>query len=141
MIDRRLLLATAAGGLAWAAYRWLPGGQASAAGKFEIEKSDAEWRSILTPAQYDVLRKHGTEPRVLHANFDGRGARHVSEARDEAREGVAKHEAKRMRRDHRRHQRQSGVEHCVFLRAENRSNDRGDHQDCGGGSRWENPLR
>ena len=29
--------------------------------KFEIEKSDEEWRRLLTPAQYDVLRKHGTE--------------------------------------------------------------------------------
>jgi peptide-methionine (R)-S-oxide reductase len=28
---------------------------------FEIEKTDAEWRQILTPEQYRVLRKHGTE--------------------------------------------------------------------------------
>ena len=28
---------------------------------FEVEKSDAEWRSMLTPAQYDILRRHGTE--------------------------------------------------------------------------------
>jgi peptide-methionine (R)-S-oxide reductase len=34
---------------------------AAHAQKFEIEKSDAEWRTQLTPAQYDVLRKHGTE--------------------------------------------------------------------------------
>lgn len=27
----------------------------------KIEKSDAEWRQILTPEQYRVLRKHGTE--------------------------------------------------------------------------------
>jgi len=28
---------------------------------FEIEKTDEEWRRILTPEQYRVLRKHGTE--------------------------------------------------------------------------------
>ena len=27
----------------------------------KIEKSDAEWRQILSQAQYDVLRKEGTE--------------------------------------------------------------------------------
>ena len=28
---------------------------------FEVEKSDEEWRRILTPEQYAVLRGHGTE--------------------------------------------------------------------------------
>jgi peptide-methionine (R)-S-oxide reductase len=28
---------------------------------FEITKTDAEWRSMLTPEQFRVLRKHGTE--------------------------------------------------------------------------------
>jgi peptide-methionine (R)-S-oxide reductase len=31
-------------------------------GRFEVMKSEAEWRKILTPAQFDVLRKQGTEP-------------------------------------------------------------------------------
>jgi len=31
--------------------------------RFEITKADAEWQAELTPSQYEVLRKHGTEPR------------------------------------------------------------------------------
>ena len=37
------------------------GAAASAAGGFEVEKPDAEWRRLLTPAQYAVLRGRGTE--------------------------------------------------------------------------------
>lgn len=29
--------------------------------EFEIVKTEAEWREILTPEQFQVLRKHGTE--------------------------------------------------------------------------------
>ncbi len=29
--------------------------------KFEINKTEEEWRSILTPEQFKILRKHGTE--------------------------------------------------------------------------------
>src|SRR5438094_269453 len=31
--------------------------------KFEVAKTDEEWQTELSPSQYEVLRKHGTEPR------------------------------------------------------------------------------
>lgn len=59
MVDRRILMggAVAALGAAFGLSR----SQAASGGKFEVSKSEAEWRRILTPAQYYVLRDHGTE--------------------------------------------------------------------------------
>ena len=62
MIDRRALAATLAGLFGIAASKWWPAAPARAAGKFEIEKTDAEWRAQLTPQQYEILRQEGTEP-------------------------------------------------------------------------------
>ena len=43
-----------------AALWWMRDGSADAA-TFEIVKSDDEWRRLLKPAAYKVLRQHGTE--------------------------------------------------------------------------------
>ena len=61
MTDRRILLTAVAGLFGLGAFRWFRGEPAQAAEKFEIEKTDAEWRAQLTPQQYEILRKHGTE--------------------------------------------------------------------------------
>ena len=47
---------------------------------FEIVKSDAEWRALLSPEQYRVLREHGTE-RAGTSPLDkeyGRGTYHCA---------------------------------------------------------------
>ena len=35
-----------------------------------VEKTEREWREQLTPAQYDVLRGHGTERAFTGKYFD-----------------------------------------------------------------------
>ena len=61
MLDRRMFLA-GAGGLAVIA-GFYGGRRPSVAAQwsFEIQKTEAEWRSVLTPAQFDVLRRRATE--------------------------------------------------------------------------------
>ena len=61
MIDRRILLASVASLFGLAAFRWLRISPARASEKFEVEKTDAEWRAQLTPQQYEILRQEGTE--------------------------------------------------------------------------------
>jgi peptide-methionine (R)-S-oxide reductase len=63
MENRRSLLAVILAGLGalmgWRALRE-EGGEA-AAQSFEISRTPEEWKRALTPAQYHVLRQHGTE--------------------------------------------------------------------------------
>jgi peptide-methionine (R)-S-oxide reductase len=61
MITRRMLLAGAAAVAVLAALRWSSADDEAAAGAFEIEKSDDEWRRALNAAQFNVLRRHSTE--------------------------------------------------------------------------------
>jgi len=61
MTKRSMLLGAAGVGAVFAGLRWSAETDAAPAEKFEIEKSDDEWRRILTAAQYNVLRQHGTE--------------------------------------------------------------------------------
>ena len=61
MVDRRLLLAGAGALALIAGMRWLRATDVEAATSFEVQKSDSEWRALLSKAQYEVLRLHRTE--------------------------------------------------------------------------------
>lgn len=58
MFTRRLVMLSSAAALL---APWVRPGAARAAETFPVTRSDAEWRQRLTPQQYEVLRRDGTE--------------------------------------------------------------------------------
>ena len=61
MISRRLLLTGGVAAMALAAgWAWRTR-QTKASETFAVSHTDAEWRKLLTPEQYQVLRQEGTE--------------------------------------------------------------------------------
>src|ERR1700754_1476068 len=75
MFTRRLVLSGAAAGLAIAASHPWTAGAARAEETFEVTHSDDEWRRMLTPDQFAVLRESGTERPYTSAllHEEGRG--------------------------------------------------------------------
>lgn len=58
-LDRRALLGSAAlGGIAWLVFRPSPG---EATVRFEVTHTPAEWKQLLGPERYHILREAGTE--------------------------------------------------------------------------------
>jgi peptide-methionine (R)-S-oxide reductase len=61
MTTRRFMIFGASAVAMFSFWRLSSDTRAAPTDKFEVEKSDEEWRRLLSPAAYNVLRKHGTE--------------------------------------------------------------------------------
>ncbi|MBC2779071.1 peptide-methionine (R)-S-oxide reductase MsrB [Parasphingopyxis marina] len=60
-LDRRTLMAGGAFGALMTLIGCNSRAEATSGGNFRVSLSDAQWRARLTPAEYRVLRGHGTE--------------------------------------------------------------------------------
>ena len=100
MTKRRLLLAGGSMLGLLLGVRVFQGSSAGAgsAETFEVTKTDAEWRRLLSPAQYAILRRQGTEPpgsspldhETRHGRYDCAGCAHPlfsSDAKFDSRTG------------------------------------------------------
>jgi peptide-methionine (R)-S-oxide reductase len=84
MITRRGFIVAGTGGIAAALWAF-SGRQNAVAETFPVQHSDAEWRKLLTPAQFEVLRQEGTEPpfsspldhETRAGTYDCAGCRHA----------------------------------------------------------------
>jgi peptide-methionine (R)-S-oxide reductase len=84
-MDRRTFIKLVTGGACILAVPQIfMSGQAMAAERIaKISKTDAEWKKLLTPAQYDVLRQEGTEaPFTSPLNKENRDGTYVCVACD-----------------------------------------------------------
>jgi peptide-methionine (R)-S-oxide reductase len=61
MTSRRMLLTSASAAALAAAGLIRSAWANSPAGTFEVTKTDEEWKKLLSPEAFNVLRKHGTE--------------------------------------------------------------------------------
>jgi peptide-methionine (R)-S-oxide reductase len=62
MMTRRQILAMGAGAAALMVAGLRPGAMHAAEGTFEVSRTPEEWKAILSPAAYAVLREEDTEP-------------------------------------------------------------------------------